>query len=166
MDFTHERLKELVSYNSESGEFFRIKRTAQRHKIGDRADFAIGPQSRLAGYFRIGIDSKRYMAHRVAWFYVTGKVPEVDIDHINGIRGDNRFCNLRHVSHVTNTQNLRKAARNNLSGFLGVSFNAGKYRARIYVNKKYFGLGGFDTPEEAHAAYITAKRLLHDGCTI
>lgn len=65
-------------------------------------------------------------------------------------------------------QNQRRAHANSTSGFLGVHYKArnNKWAAQIQVNKKRKHLGLFDTPEEAHAAYLKAKRELHDTCTI
>jgi len=65
-------------------------------------------------------------------------------------------------------ENQRKAHKGNVSGFLGVSKAAGmaKWISQIQVNKVKIGLGYFDSPEEAHEAYLSAKRRLHAGCTV
>jgi len=89
-----------------------------------------------------------------------------EIDHINGDKSDNSYRNLREVSRGENMQNKRKAHRNNKTGFLGVAREAGKYRARIRVCGKNRSLGMYDTPQQAHQAYLAAKRELHEGCTI
>lgn len=119
------------------------------------------------GYVVIRYNSEKYYAHRLIWIYLYGKI-FTDIDHINGIRNDNRQENLREVTRAENNQNLRKPRSVNKSGFLGVSFKkqANAYVAQICVNKTVHHLGLYKTPEEAHEAYLTAKRKWHKTCTI
>jgi hypothetical protein len=159
---TAERLRNVVDYNPETGVFTRRARLAQRHRVGDRADIPI----KQTGYRSIGIDGKTYQAHRCAWLYVHGEWPSDTIDHLNGDRGDNRLVNLRSVTEAVNHQNLRVPKRNNKSGYLGVVAHQNRWRASVTFNKKVIRIGMFDTPEEAHAAYLAAKRKLHEGCTI
>ena len=163
-----ERLKELLDYNPESGAFTRRKRTAQCHQVGDRADFIVS-SGQLKGYRRVALLGKRYLAHRLAWFYVNGLWPAEQIDHRNGDKADNHIANLRSVTNQVNAENLRVVRRSKRSSeLLGVFFHAqsGRWRARLTVNRKGVHIGMFDTPEEAHQAYIEAKRIHHDGCTI
>ena len=165
---TAERVRELLSYDPETGIFTRRVRTAQRHQVGDRADFLVTGGS-TPGYHRVSIDSERYQAHRVAWLYVHGEWPGKFIDHINGVRSDNRMANLREATAQLNQENLRAPRRkNSASGLLGAQWDeqSGKFRAAIVSSRKRIYLGGFDAPEDAHAAYVTAKRSLHGGCTI
>lgn len=161
------RVRELFHYDPATGVFIRKVRLAQRHVVGDRADFLVTGGG-LTGYRRVSFDSKRYLAHRVAWLYVHSVWPSKDIDHINGDRGDNRIANLRDVPNSTNRENMRAARVDNASGYLGVHFHkqAKKWRARIQVSGKSRHIGLYDTPEEAHAAYVKAKRKIHEGCTI
>lgn len=116
------------------------------------------------GYSRITIDGLNYQAHRLAWFHVHGEWPAVEIDHINGVRDDNRLSNLRLADRFINTQNvsIRSDSR---SGFMGVSFykRTGKWKAQIKALGRTLGLGYFSTPEEAHQAYIKAKTIHHPG---
>lgn len=165
-DLTAARLRELLHYDPETGHFTRKVRTAQRHKVGDRADLLIKSGSN-AGYYRVAIDSRRYTAHRLAWFYVYGLWPTNDVDHKDSDPGNNRIDNLRDVSNLVNRENMRKARVNNLTGLLGVSTHApGVFRASVHVSGKRIHVGLFDTPEAAHAAYVLAKRKLHKGCTL
>jgi hypothetical protein len=111
------------------------------------------------GYLVINIDYEINSGHRLAWLYMHGAWPNGNLDHINGNRADNRIENLREATQAQNRQNLRGAKCNNSTGLLGVSksYKDGKYRAAI--NGKHLGL--FDTKEQAHSAYIDAKRILH-----
>lgn len=111
------------------------------------------------GYRVIRIDDALYLAHRLAWFYVTGNWPANQIDHINGVRDDNRFSNLREATNLQNAHN-RKYNRNK-SGFQGVRKENSKWLAEIKINYKAVRLGLFNTPEEAHCAYLIAKRQHH-----
>ena len=160
---TTERLKQLLSYDPETGVFtWASNRLPQR--IGQRAG-----SEHNDGYRKIRLDGRDYLEHRLAWLYVHGAFPKFDTDHINGNRCDNRICNLRDVPRATNMHNERKARANGSSGFLGVSWveSRKKWRAKITANGKKKTIGEFNTPEAAHHAYLEAKRVLHaDGCTI
>jgi len=119
------------------------------------------------GYLVTSVDQKLYKCHRLAWLYMTGEWPQGQIDHINGIRSDNRFENLRDVAKQINLENQRKAQRRNKStGVLGTFKNGAKFAARITHNHTKNYLGTFNTIEEASAAYVAAKRMFHSGCTI
>lgn len=154
---TIERLRELVSYDPETGLFTRIRKNTNS---------GCGWPDK-AGYFYLMVDSRTYAVHRLAWFYMTGNWPIGEIDHINSIRNDNRFCNLRDVDRVTNMQNERKARKNNKSGFMGVHWRADRSRwvANIRVDGKSIRLGSFKTAEEAEKAYVEGKRFHHPGFT-
>jgi hypothetical protein len=115
---------------------------------------------------RIGVGGRVYHAHRLAWLYVHGVWPAGDIDHINGDPLDNRLCNLRLVDRSVNMQNQRRARADSHLGVLGVSARGGRFRASIAVRGERFSLGTFDDVHAAQDAYVTAKRRLHEGCTI
>ena len=85
---------------------------------------------------------------------------------MNGDKVDNRWANLRDVPRRVNRQNCRAANRNSKTGFLGVTSVGSRYQASIGHKGKTKKLGYFDTPEQAHAAYVAEKRAIHDGCTI
>lgn len=120
------------------------------------------------GHIGFAIDRRMYLAHRLAWLYVHGSWPEGQIDHINGIRTDNRICNLRDVSRSINAQNVHGARKDNKLGLLGVCWREAskKFIAQIQVAGKVRHLGMFRTAEDAHEAYLKAKRKYHPGCTI
>lgn len=119
------------------------------------------------GYWRVKIKGKKLLSHRIAWVLTHGDIDAgLEIDHINGIKTDNRIANLRLVEKVTNTQNRRTRNRNNKAGFLGVHPVRGKFRASIRVEGKLIHLGYFETAGLAHQEYVIAKRRLHPGGTL
>ena len=158
---TQARLHELLSYDPETGVFSWNKRTG-RCSAG-----AIAGCQDDRGYIVLSVDGKRYYAHRLAWLHFTGNFPSESIDHINGCKSDNRIRNLRDVSIQMNLQNLKKAMVSNKStGILGVRKLRGKYLAQITIEGKETHLGTFNSAEDAHTAYLNAKRKFHGGCTI
>src|SRR5574343_1088335 len=162
---TPERLRELLSYDPETG-VFRWKTTKPRSSArpGDIAGSVDN------GYRFISVDRARHCAHRLAWLYVYGEMPRRMIDHIDGNRGNNAIENLRDVSRSVNGQNQKRAQSHNALGMLGVTRLAGSrrrpYQAYITVGGKPKYLGVFATADEAGAAYIDAKRRMHEGCTL
>ena len=151
-------IRERISYDPDSGVLTRISTGKALSYVGH------------CGYIQIRIWPKRFLAHRVAWFLHFGQWPSGLIDHINGDPLDNRIANLRSVDSRTNNQNRRRALKNNLSGFLGVRMRprdgAKPYAAVIEHKGQRTHLGSFATAQEAHEAYLVAKRRLHEGCTI
>ncbi len=147
------RLKEVFDYNPETGIFIRIK------TVGKRTDLVgtIAGSKMKIGYLAIGIDERTYYAHRLAWFYMTGKWPKY-IDHINGIRTDNRFSNLRLATNSQNCANRAKQS-NNTSGHKGVFWHkkARKWMVSIEVEGKQIYCGLFVDFGEACAAYAAAE---------
>ena len=114
------------------------------------------------GYLETRYAGFRYLVHRLAWLIHFGRWPVNDIDHINGIRDDNRISNLRDVTRSINLQNMRRAKANSKAKLLGVNKqDGGSWGARIKSNGKTILLGTYKTPELAHAAYLKAKSLHH-----
>jgi hypothetical protein len=152
-ELTAERLRELLHYDPNTGEFrWRVA------KKGMYAGTVAGCHNRYGdGYRLIGIDGRLYREHRLAWLYMTGAWPTHEIDHINGDRVDNRFCNLQEATPTENRRNSRKRV-NNTSGYKGVSWDStkGLWKARITVGRKEKFLGRFSSPERAYIAYIFA----------
>lgn len=153
-----DRLRELLHYDPDTGVFTW---RSGRQGAGFAGAAAGGINKR--GYWRISVDYGRYMAHVLAWFYMTGEWPELDVDHRNNIRHDNRWNNLRHVTRGVNNQNQHHAKACNKAGFLGVSPNRKRWSASIQVNGRKVHIGTFDSPIEAHEAYLHTKRQLHEG---
>ena len=158
-ELTKEVVEQLLAYDPETGEF-RWKVSRGTASAGRRAGCNNG-----RGYTHIRLLRKNRYAHRLAFLLMTGRLPLEQIDHKDGDRANNRWENLRVVTATENQQNRKQAQRNNASGFLGVTActNSKKnpWAARIIVGYKKLHLGVFLTPEEAHAAYLAAKRELH-----
>jgi hypothetical protein len=155
--------KKYFKYDSESGLIFWSV-TNNRKKQGEEA----GLIHKTDGYKVLTLFSKQYKYHRVAWLLHYGDWPKNVIDHINGDKLDNRISNLRDVCLSQNSQNQTRPAKNNKSGYLGVSRakSKNKWKSTIKVDGKTKTIGTFDTPEKAHEAYVVAKRQHHAGCTI
>jgi hypothetical protein len=113
-----------------------------------------------SGYRGGSLMGKTPRAHRVIWAMQTGRWPTVYIDHINGDRADNRWCNLREADASENSRNA-KLRSDNKSGLRGVTLFRGKWRAEICLYGKSTYLGAFASPEQAAAAYAEASRRLH-----
>jgi len=109
------------------------------------------------GYQRIGFGGKQYAAHRVAWMLTTGEWPDRHIDHINGMRDDNRFSNLRLATHSENQMNRRPRG---VSGKGATQHSCGKFQASIKKDGTTIYLGLYDTRAEAQAAYRRAATTL------
>lgn len=161
---TQERLKELLHYDPETGVFTRKVRTSNDVKVGD-----IAGSMTADGYIRIRVDGRRYLAHRLAWFHVYGTWPEDQLDHISGVRDDNRISNLREATNTQNCQNHKSPRCNSTSGYLGVSFRKeiGRWHAHITVSGKKIHLGFFNCSTAAYLlGYLPAKRKLHEFGTL
>lgn len=157
-DLTQEWLKELLHYDPETGAFKWLVDRSSRHKAGSMAG-----SFNSKGYLQIMIQRRNYLAHRLAWLYMTGSWPEDQVDHRDLNKANNRWSNLRAANDSQNQQN--KAATRNVgsSGLLGVTWSkaARKWAAQIKVNGKRIYLGLFVEAEDAHQAYLAAKRELH-----
>ena len=140
---SHDELLRTFEYDHDTGNLvWKI------HKSSNATPGAIAG-NRHDGYTRIILNRKRYLAHRLIWFFVHGVWPE-QIDHINGVKTDNRLENLRNVSHIENMRNQRKP-RHNSSGIVGVRWykKSMKWRACIYVSNKEKFLGDFENLSDA-----------------
>jgi len=141
---TQERLKELFYYNKQFG-FLVRKKSRYSGKVGTIAG-SIKPN----GYAEVRIAGKYYSVHRLVFLYVNGELPPYQADHINGIRNDNRWVNLRAVSAHENQKNQKKPS-NNTSGIRGVGWIRlhNKWQSRISIDKRRVNLGYFDDFFEA-----------------
>lgn len=148
--FTQKYLKARLHYDQETGTFTVVARPGKGVRPGRKLN-SIHPN----GYQYIQLGARKYMAHRLAWFYVFGEWPSSDLDHKNLKRADNRIANLRLATRSQNKSNCC-AYKNNTSGAKGVYLKAGKWTSCIRVNKKLLHLGTFSSKGDAAAAYEKA----------
>ena len=141
---TAARLRHLLSYDPDTGAFVWVRPSSVRVRVVDVAGTV---RNR---YVRIRIDNTSYLAHRLAWLYMTGEWPIDQIDHVNRDKQDNRWANLRQASASQNGANCDKRARNT-SGHKGVTWHRRNARWQVYVGRTY--VGQFDHVEDAAEAY-------------
>lgn len=153
MTLTQEQLMDVLHYNPDTGIFTWVSPTNRRIKAGD-----VAGTINCSGYSRTKVLGQEYLAHRLAWLYVTGAWPTGMVDHVNCNPLDNRFANLRIATNSQNLANQRLNSRNT-SGFKGVTSYRGRWRATLVKNRKSNHLGYFDTPLEAHEAYCAAAKV-------
>lgn len=151
---TQEMLKRRFSYDPEAGLFTRLRPGGRGQKAGSIAGVVNDN-----GYVRIWILGKHYRAYRLAFLYMTGRMPPPDmtVDHINRCKTDNRWSNLRLASPRENRANCGPRSDNS-TGFKGVSRTAsGRFSANIMIEGRSCYLGTFDTAAEAGAVYGAAS---------
>jgi HNH endonuclease/AP2 domain len=150
-------LKHYLNYDPETGVFTWRITASNRAKAGNTAGCV-----KSLTYRHIMVGGKVYYAHRLAWLYIHGTLPECEIDHINMKHDDNRIINLRLATRTENQCNTRRAS-NNTSGFKGVSWDRRneKWLAQIKINGRQIYLGLFANAELAHVAYSNASKHLH-----
>lgn len=158
---TAEEVRRLFRYDPDTGEMTRRVTLCGRALAGQR----VGTR-KAWGHLSVKIGRRQYFLHRLAWLYMTGSWPSQQIDHVNGSPDDNRWSNLREASNQLNCQNRRRPSRTSVTGFLGVHYQYGKYKAAIKVDGVKHYLGVFATPEEAHAAYVERRNRLLPNCAI
>lgn len=162
-DFTLENVRRFLDYNPETGVFTsKMCRQGCSKRVGE----PVGTLEQT-GYISVSILGKRLLAHRLAWFYVYGEMPEFYVDHKNMVRTDNRLSNLRAATHMENSQNTSNAPRphKTSSPYRGVFWEKSKRKwyAKIRTNYKQQHLGYYDLPEQAHDAYVSARLAQHKG---
>ncbi len=142
---TLEELKYVLEYNSKTGKFIWKNPYYRKPYLTGKSAGRI-----RKGYVSIDIKNHRYYAHRLAWLYMTGNWPKEEIDHINNIKHDNRWCNLREATHTQNGQN-KPHRKDNKLGIKGVFFRKDirKYCAHIQVNGEKIYLGYFSNMDDA-----------------
>jgi hypothetical protein len=156
MKVTHEELLQILKFDEIGGKFTWL--------ISPRANIPAGSVAGTimkSGHVRIRIKSKFYLAHRLAWFYMTREWPPVDkiVEHADTVPGNNTWTNLRLANKQQNAANSKKH-KSSTSGFKGVSWkkSSKKWAAKIRFSGKDYHLGYFKTPEAAHSAYCEAGK--------
>ena len=132
------------------GRIFTICKTTNKYgKKGEWIERTNKPNSR--GYINIGIGGKMYRVHRLIMLAFVGE-SDKQVDHINRIKTDNRFENLRYCTNIENSLN-----RDWVDNAKGYSWHINKWQARININGKQKHLGSFDNEQEARQAYLNAR---------
>lgn len=155
-DISLQALMEALHYDPDTG-IFAWKMGVHESWTGRKAGTINSD-----GYVRIAYKKTGFKAHRIAWAFCNRRMPDdrMHIDHINGIKTDNRIANLRLCSAKENCENM-KMPKSNKVGLKGVSRSGGRFRAHITHHRKQIHLGCFETPQEAHAAYCAAAKNLN-----
>ena len=148
-----EKARRLFNYDPGTGELTWKARASNRIKIGEQVGYVT-----KVGYRQVGVTGVSYLTHRIIWLMQTGKWPSGEIDHEGGYGGDNRWENLRDVTHRENACNT-KLPSDNTSGAMGVFWAAhcGRWRATITVEGRTIHLGYHDIFEDAVAARKAAE---------
>lgn len=154
-NLTLKELKRILKYNPRTGQFIWNKKLSFRIWPGKVAG-CIGVQ----GYRYIGIKNISYRAHRLAWFYMTGKWPRDFLDHVNGVRSDNRFSNLRLSNNRQNSINKKQHREGKLPGCSFIK-RKNKWQAAFKFKGKRYFIGLFKTEVDASLAYF--KKLKEFG---
>lgn len=156
-----QRLRSLVDYDLETGVFV-WKESKGRRKAGERVGCLYYSTSGNE-YWQMMVGGYRSTAHRFAWVWCGGVIPEGKvIDHIDGNGLNNRIDNLRVVTPQENALN-RKTSKGNTSGFPGVSFSRAHqlWRGQLAFEGQRFHLGLFETPEKAAAEVEGLRKQLY-----
>jgi hypothetical protein len=153
---TQKRLRTLLYYDPDTGAFMWLV----DHKKSRAGDIAGWLNS--SGYVYIRVDGRLYEAHRLAWLYVNGEFPKREVDHVFGLRDDNRISQLREATRMQNSQNATTPS-NNTSGATGVSFHKAsrKWRAYIHADGVAHYLGYFKNLDDAIEARSKASEEHH-----
>ena len=159
---TQEYLLKRLSYDPETGIFvWLLYHDSLRHDqyAGKQAGTVLNSKNHKINYLQIKIDGRRYKAHRLAFLYMTGKLPTDGVDHRDGNGLNNRWMNIRVANNMQNSWN-RGLHINNKVGLKGVIFfkRNGRFRAQIVICGKKKHLGMFATANDAHKAYVIAAK--------
>lgn len=156
---TYKRLRQVLKYNPRTGLFIWRKTLSLRGIEGRPAG---APHGGIRNYIKIGIDGRRYYAHRLAWFYVTGNWPDKSIDHIDGDPQNNRISNLRLATFSENTanQSRRAIAATGMRGVYSYSTTGKLFEAKAMYQYRIIRFGIFKTREEAYSAYKAGMKRL------
>ncbi len=134
-NLTHEEVKEYFDYDPKTGKFFWAK-APWRHK------YLLGKEISCvnsSGYVVVHFKRHMYYIHRLIWLWMTGSWPKQFIDHINCIKTDNKWGNLREATASENKKNI-KAFRNNSSGYKGIHWDKRNKKWYVHINLGYADL--------------------------
>lgn len=171
-ELSYSEISKLLKYDPETGKLFWLPRTAEMFqdsafragtlarvkcwnaRLAEKEAGALWPN----GYKVLSLYSRRYLAHRVVWIMHYGEWPSNHLDHVNGVRSDNRITNLREASYAENSKNRRPQV--NASGTMGVVWHKRdkRWQAGIMVSGKTIHLGQFTEKTDAIAARKQAEK--------
>ncbi len=157
---TQEQLKEVLHYCPETGVFTWLVGNKRRVHAGDVAGCVNRRKQCGKSYRHVGVHNREYLAHRLAFLYMTGEFPENEVDHKDGDGLNNIWTNLRAVTGLENHKNMRKPA-SNTSGTVGVYWckQTRKWQSQISYAGRQVTLGRFHDKEDAIAARKAAEVL-------
>lgn len=167
MELTQAYIKSILDYDQETGVLTHKPRSAdwfpslRAFHIWDRR-FARQTAGTLNyGYIQLRIKGKTYKAHRVIFLWMTGNMPPHHVDHLNGLPGDNRWCNLAAATRAENMKNMKRKSNNN-SGVTGVRWvkDSTAWSAFIWSGGRNVWLGHHKTIFDAAAARISKQNKL------
>lgn len=155
---TQAELKAALHYDPETGIFTRVKTTSHNARAGD-----VAGNIKPSGYVEMYVNGSRYYAHRLAFLYLFGSIPDGLIDHADGDKSNNRMANLRPASMSENLFN-RGATKASQTGVKGV-YPHPKIQGRFVVHIKAFGVhryvGAYSSISDAIAARRSASKAMH-----
>jgi hypothetical protein len=157
---TAKRVRELLEYTPETGEFRWRPRPGNPALTARIAGKLAGHEA--DGYWRIRFEGRNHAAHRLAWLYVKGWVPKGDVDHWDGNGLNNRWNNLRATTKAQNCQNLKRqpSAHDYPTGCTWLSSRQ-KWQVYIGAHGKRIFIGHFASRDAAARAYLDAAAELH-----
>jgi len=148
MQLTQQKLKELIIYCPLTGKvIWKVYRNGAAIKYSRCGTLTND------GYYQTTIYGKKYQLHNLIWCYMTGNFPTNQIDHINGVRDNNAWCNLRDVTIRENAQNQKAHRKGHLPGVQYIA-KGNRFVARTWINSERIYLGCFKSAEEANKAYV------------
>lgn len=151
---SQEELRRLFDYNPETGVLSRLVKTGRNCSLGP-----VSSTPNNNGYILVRVGGRKHSAHRIIWAWMTGVRPDIDIDHRDLNKANNKWSNLRLATRSQNQANCNLPA-NNTSGKKGVSYCSKrmKFQAQIRVDDRLIFLGRFGKLEHAAAAYDKAAK--------
>ena len=150
-------LKKHLDYDPETGIFKWKTANSHRIKVGD-----VARTPRSDGYIQIKLFNKPYLAHRLAWLYVNGEFPKDHMDHINGVKMDNRIVNLRAVTQAENNRN-KPMRKDNTSGVMGVVWCKRDQKWQVMIQKTFYGRFKFKSDAIAKAEEVYKELGFHEN---